>query len=67
MPHFTRERTQPPYTLHICGEPVLNPDGGRALIEFTVRYENWAYWDLLVMVRDGDRWRLRSVVHWGIS
>ena len=67
VPHFTKEEVKPPYTLHRCGQPMLDPDGTRALVEFTVRYAHWAYWELLVVVREGERWRLRSVVHWGIT
>jgi hypothetical protein len=67
VPHFNGQHVKPPYTYHACGEAAVDPTGSRALLTFLVRYAHWYYSELLVIVREGEHWRVRTVVRWEIS
>jgi hypothetical protein len=65
--HFRAEKVQKPWTWHRCDPPAIDPSGTRAVMTFEVRYAHWDYAMLLLVVREGNVWRLRSVMTSRIS
>jgi len=53
--HFARE----PKTFHYFTKEVLSPDGGHAYTVFVVRYAHWGYWQPIVLLREGERWKVK--------
>jgi hypothetical protein len=53
--HFARE----PQTLHYFTHAVFSPDCKHAYVVFVVRYANWGYWQPIVLLNDGDRWKVK--------
>ena len=53
--HFARE----PKTFHYFTNAVFSPDCKHAYVVFVVRYAHWGYWQPLVLLGDGDRWRVK--------
>ena len=56
--HFAREghRTYSYFT-----DTAFSADCKHAYMVFVVRYANWAYWQPIVMLDDGDRWQVKLV------
>jgi hypothetical protein len=59
--HFARE----PETFHYFTGEVLSPDGRHGYAVFTVRYANWGYWQPIVLLREGDQWKVKLVSEGG--
>jgi hypothetical protein len=54
-------------TLSVFGKPLYSLEKDRALIVFNVEYAYWGYSKYLVLVKEGDSWRLKVVAdhrHW---
>jgi hypothetical protein len=55
--HFARE----PKTFHYFTPAAFSPDCKHAYVVFVVRYANWGYWQPLVLLDDGGRWKIKLV------
>jgi hypothetical protein len=53
--HFTRE----PKTFHYFTDAVFSPDCKHAYVVFVVRYAYWGYWQPLVLLIEGDQWKVK--------
>lgn len=53
--HFERE----PRTFHYFTAVSFGPDCKHAYAVFVVRYAHWAYWQRLVLLEDGGRWKVK--------
>jgi hypothetical protein len=53
--HFTRE----PKTFHYFTDPVFSPDCNHAYAVFVVRYAHWGYWQPIVLLHEGDQWKVK--------
>ncbi|HEX6096591.1 MAG TPA: carboxypeptidase-like regulatory domain-containing protein [Thermoanaerobaculia bacterium] len=53
--HFARE----PKTLHYFTGAAYSPDCKHAYVVFVVRYANWGYWQPLVLLDEGTRWKVK--------
>jgi hypothetical protein len=53
--HFARE----PKTFHYFTEAVFSPDCKHAYVVFVVRYANWGYWQPIVLLDEGGRWKVK--------
>lgn len=55
--HFERE----PKTYHYFTPAVFSPDRKHAYVVFVVRYAHWGYWQPIVLLDDGGRWKVKLV------
>lgn len=53
--HFKRE----PKTFHYFTDAVFSPDCKHAYVVFVVRYAHWGYWQPLVLLDEGGRWKVK--------
>jgi len=53
--HFARE----PKTFHYFTDAVFSPDCNHAYVVFVVRYAHWGYWQPIVLLHEGDQWKVR--------
>ena len=54
-------------TFNEFNEPLLDPSGKHALVQFWVEYKIWGYSQILVLTKQQDEWQLRFVAegeHW---
>lgn len=59
--HFTRE----PKTFHYFSDAVFSPDCKHAYAVFTVRYAHWGYWQPIVLLDEGGRWKVKLTAEGG--
>lgn len=55
--HFARE----PKTFYYFTDAAFSPDCKHAYVVFVVRYAYWGYWQPLVLLDEGGRWRIKLV------
>jgi len=55
--HFARE----PKTFHYFTGAAFSPDCKHAYVVFVVRYAYWGYWQPLVLLEEGGRWKVKLV------
>jgi hypothetical protein len=53
--HFARE----PKTFYYFSDAVFSPDCKHAYVVFVVRYAHWGYWQPIVLLNEGDRWKVK--------
>jgi len=53
--HFARE----PKTFYYFPDTVFSPDCKHAYVVFVVRYAHWGYWQPLVLLDEGGRWKIK--------
>ena len=53
--HFAHE----PKTLHYFTDAVFSPDCNHEYIVFVVRYAHWGYWQPIVLLHEGDQWKVK--------
>ncbi len=54
-------------TFNVLNEPLLDPSGNHALVQFSVEYKHWGYSQMLVLTKQQGEWQLRFVAddeHW---
>jgi hypothetical protein len=64
--HFAREKVEK-RTLNSFSDPIFGPEEKHALITFDVMYAHWGYSQRLVLLHDGQTWKLvmvRDHEHW---
>ena len=60
--HFTREGIPDPRKRTANWLTVLSQDDQRALVEHYVRYQHWAYSQVLALRRQQDQWVVRLLI-----
>lgn len=55
--HFAHE----PKTFHYFTDPAFSPDCKHAYLVFVVRYAYWGYWQPIVLLDEGGRWKVKLV------
>lgn len=53
--HFARE----PKTFHYFTDAVFSADCNHAYVVFVVRYAHWGYWQPIVLLHEGDQWKVK--------
>jgi hypothetical protein len=53
--HFARE----PKTFYYFTDAVFSPDCKHAYAVFVVRYAHWGYWQPIVLLNEGERWKVK--------
>jgi hypothetical protein len=53
--HFAGE----PKTFYYFTDAVFSPDCKHAYVVFVVRYAHWGYWQPIVLLHEGDRWKVK--------
>jgi hypothetical protein len=64
--HFDNEKPED-RTFNTFNEPLLDPSGNHALVQFWVEYKVWGYSQVLVLTKQQSEWQLRFVAkgeHW---
>ena len=64
--HFDNEKPED-RTFNTFNEPLHDPTGNHALVQFWVEYKHWGYSQVLVLTKQQGEWQLRFVAqdqHW---
>ena len=64
--HFDNEKPED-RTFNTFNEPLLDPSGKHALVQFWVEYKIWGYSQVLVLTKQQSEWQLKFVAkgeHW---